>query len=115
MVRHEMEATYGAQRINAVNMVRDTRKLEPLLKKYEVTKRKLEDLNDDYIGKLRRKQPIKRKQVRRPRRGRCGLLRGQQAGRPAGVGGGVESCWRWCRQPGAAQGAGGLTKTQAGV
>lgn len=64
MVRREMEATYGAGSIASVNVVSDTRKLDPLLRKYDATKTQLTDLNEDYIGKIKRGVEVKkRKQV----------------------------------------------------
>jgi hypothetical protein len=48
MVRAEMERTYGADNVVAVNVVGDTRKLDPLLAKYEATKQQLDDLNSNY-------------------------------------------------------------------
>lgn len=63
LVRNEMATTYGEDKVAAVNVVHDTRKLDPLLAKYNKTKGQLEDITDDYIGKLRRNADIKRKQV----------------------------------------------------
>eukprot|EP00879_Flechtneria_rotunda_P004428 GHRR01004679.1.p1 GENE.GHRR01004679.1~~GHRR01004679.1.p1 ORF type:complete len:579 (+),score=136.57 GHRR01004679.1:246-1982(+) len=65
MVRDEMQTIYGAQGVAAVNVVADTRKVEPVLAKYDATKGKLEDITNDIIGKLKRKEQhkIKRKQV----------------------------------------------------
>eukprot|EP00882_Tetradesmus_deserticola_P001118 GHRQ01001211.1.p1 GENE.GHRQ01001211.1~~GHRQ01001211.1.p1 ORF type:complete len:784 (+),score=334.19 GHRQ01001211.1:817-3168(+) len=64
MVRNEMVTTYGASKVAAVNVVYDTSKLDPLLAKYDKSKGQLEDITDDYIGKLRRRAEIKkRKQV----------------------------------------------------
>lgn len=48
MVRQEMERTYGRDKIAAVNVVTDTRKLDPLLAKYDATKQKLDDLTSNY-------------------------------------------------------------------
>jgi len=48
MVRREMEATYGRDKVAAVNVVTDTRKLDPLLNKYNTTKQKLDDLTSNY-------------------------------------------------------------------
>eukprot|EP00882_Tetradesmus_deserticola_P002882 GHRQ01003064.1.p1 GENE.GHRQ01003064.1~~GHRQ01003064.1.p1 ORF type:complete len:380 (+),score=115.33 GHRQ01003064.1:197-1336(+) len=65
MVRNEMVTTYGASKVAAVNVVYDTSKLDPLLAKYDKSKGQLEDITDDYIGKLRRGAEIKkRKEVR---------------------------------------------------
>jgi hypothetical protein len=64
MVHNEMTTTYGASHVAAVNVVYNTSKLDPLLAKYDKSKGQLEDITDDYIGKLRRGQEIKkRKQV----------------------------------------------------
>jgi hypothetical protein len=48
MVRGEMEAAYGAGNVTAVNVVTDTRKLDPLLAKYGKTKQQLDDLTSNY-------------------------------------------------------------------
>jgi hypothetical protein len=48
MVRQEMERTYGRDKVAAVNVVSDTRKLDPLLNKYNATKQKLDDLTSNY-------------------------------------------------------------------
>jgi GTP1/Obg family GTP-binding protein len=64
MVHNEMTTTYGTSHVAAVNVVYNTSKLDPLLAKYDKSKGQLEDITDDYIGKLRRGQEIKkRKQV----------------------------------------------------
>jgi hypothetical protein len=48
MVRQEMERTYGRDSVAAVNVVSDTRKLDPLLAKYNASKQKLDDLTSNY-------------------------------------------------------------------
>jgi hypothetical protein len=48
MVHREMENTYGHDKVAAVNVVTDTRKLDPLLAKYNTTKQKLDDLTSNY-------------------------------------------------------------------
>ena len=48
MVRREMENTYGREKVAAVNVVTDTRKLDPLLAKYNTSKQKLDDLTSNY-------------------------------------------------------------------
>lgn len=48
LVRREMERTYGADKVAAVNVVTDTRKLDPLLNKYNASKQKLDDLTSNY-------------------------------------------------------------------
>ncbi|KAF8065514.1 CSC1-like protein [Scenedesmus sp. PABB004] len=64
LVRSEMVSTYGADKVAAVNIVRDTRKLDPLLAKYDAARGQLDDITDDYTGKIRRGEEIKtRKQV----------------------------------------------------
>ncbi|KAF6257823.1 hypothetical protein COO60DRAFT_1521842 [Scenedesmus sp. NREL 46B-D3] len=64
MVHNEMATTFGEAKVAAVNVVYNTSKLDPLLAKYDKSKGQLEDLTDDYIGKLRRRSEIKkRKQV----------------------------------------------------
>jgi GTP1/Obg family GTP-binding protein len=61
MVRNEMVTTYGEPKVAAVNVVYNTSKLDPLLAKYNKSKGQLEDITDDYIGKLRRGQEIKKR------------------------------------------------------
>ena len=61
MVRNEMATTYGEPRVAAVNVVYNTAKLDPLLAKYDKSKSQLEDITDDYIGKLRRGKEIKKR------------------------------------------------------
>lgn len=61
MVRREMERTYGHNSVAAVNVVTDTRKLDPLLTKYNASKQKLDDLTSSYIGKLKNKKEIKKR------------------------------------------------------
>lgn len=61
MVRNEMATTYGEPKVAAVNVVYNTAKLDPLLAKYDKSKRQLEDITDDYIGKLRRGKEIKKR------------------------------------------------------
>lgn len=64
LVRHEMATTYGADKVVAVNVVRDTSKVDPMLTRYEQLKSQLTDITDDYISKIKRNKPdIKRKQV----------------------------------------------------
>lgn len=46
-----------------VRVVHDTGALDPLVKDYEVIKRKLEDLLDEYLGCHRQMKKIKRKKV----------------------------------------------------
>jgi hypothetical protein len=48
MVRREMERTYGHDSVAAVNVVTDTRNLDPLLTKYNASKQKLDDLTSSY-------------------------------------------------------------------
>ncbi|WIA16520.1 hypothetical protein OEZ85_013198 [Tetradesmus obliquus] len=61
MVRNEMATTYGEPKVAAVNVVYNTAKLDPLLAKYDKSKSQLEDITDDYIGKLRRGKEIKKR------------------------------------------------------
>lgn len=60
-----MRGTYGAH-VAAVTPVYDTAQVAPVVAKYSATKGALDDIVDDYIGKLRRKidiDPKKRKMV----------------------------------------------------
>eukprot|EP00878_Enallax_costatus_P008398 GHUV01008778.1.p1 GENE.GHUV01008778.1~~GHUV01008778.1.p1 ORF type:complete len:750 (+),score=167.74 GHUV01008778.1:924-3173(+) len=64
MVRNEMETTYGADKVVAVNVVYDTNKVDPKLQRYDQLKSQLSDITDDFISKIkRRKTNIKRKQI----------------------------------------------------
>ena len=46
-----------------MGIVRDTTALDPLVKEYQKVTRQLEDLLDEYIGRKKQMQKIKRKQV----------------------------------------------------
>lgn len=46
-----------------VGMVHDTSNLDPLVKEYNETKRKLEDLLDDYMGRQKHLMKVKRRKV----------------------------------------------------
>ena len=64
MVRNEMETTYGAHQVVAVNVVYDTNKIDSKLQRYDKLKSQLSDITDDYISKIKRhKTNIKRKQI----------------------------------------------------
>ena len=59
-----MRDVYGNDKVASVHMVKNQKKLEPLVAKYEKQKQKLEDMVDNYRLRMKRGKAVKPKMVR---------------------------------------------------